>query len=223
MNITQRLQKLDPTLKQHNEGHWDEPFNSDAPGFSSFNDGGVEIEVGELLYSLVRLIKPENILETGLYSAISTMYMAQALRENGKGKIDTVEFEIKHVVRSRTRLEKLGLIDFVTIHHTDARAFLPAPGIRYELILLDTEPQTRFEELLKFYDNLAPGGFLFIHDLHRHMHQISNADHNFAWPFGPIPDAMRELVRDGKLRPFHFSTPRGLTGFYRVAESDYKW
>jgi len=33
---------------------------------------------------------------------------------------------------------------------------------------------------------------------------------------------MRKLVIE-QFRPFHFKTPRGLTGFYKTAEEDYIW
>ena len=56
-----------------------------------FNSGGVEVEVAELLYSLVRSIKPNRIVETGTHLGISSLYMALAARENNKGKVITYE------------------------------------------------------------------------------------------------------------------------------------
>ena len=55
------------------------------------------------------------------------------------------------------------------------------------------------------------------------MQQVVNADHGFAWPFGEIPQSIKNLVKEGLVRPFHFPTPRGLTGFYKVSQGDYKW
>ena len=147
--------------------------------------------------------------------------MGMGLLDNGFGQLDTIEFlsEIHGVAKAR--IARLGLQNHVTCHLGDARMFQPeAP---YEFILLDTEPQTRFAELIKFYDHLKPGGFVFIHDLHQHMHQISNEEHGFAWPYGPLPEQIKQWVKDGKLRPIHFETPRGLTGFYKVHPDDYKW
>jgi len=222
MNITKKLQELDSTLIQHNENHWDQPFNPSISGFSSFNDAGIEVETGEFLYAMARVLKPHNILETGTHWGIGASYMGQALKDNHTGHLDTIEFLPEIHQRAKQRMTDLELDDVVTCHFGDVRLFNPE-GKTYEMILLDTEPQTRFEELLKFYDNLAEGGFIFIHDLHRHMHQIPNADHGFAWPYGKIPKPMIELVRSGKLRPFHFSTPRGLTGFYKVSKDDFEW
>jgi len=55
------------------------------------------------------------------------------------------------------------------------------------------------------------------------MHQIPNDEHGFAWPYGRLPQEIRDLVRQDKLRPIHFPTPRGLTGFYKVAQGDYNF
>lgn len=222
MSITKYLLEQDKTLQRHNEGYWKEDFDDSLTGFSSFNDAGVECETGEFLYSLVRLLKPENVLETGTHWGIGASYMGKALQDNNHGHLDTIEFLPEIHARAIHRIAILCLQDRVTCHLIDARAFNPGDK-KYKLILLDTEPQTRFEELIKFYDSLEEGGFILIHDLHRHMHQIPNEEHGFAWPYGPIPEAMKLLIKSGKLRPFHFSTPRGLTGFYKVSKSDYKW
>lgn len=222
MDITKKLLEQDPTLTRHNEGDWENPYNPDKQGFSSFNDAGIEVETGEFLYALTRLLKPDYVLETGTHWGVGAAYMGSALKENGHGTLVTLEFLPEIHKRAVERLQKLGLHPFhVVAHRVDARLFEPTE--KYKLILLDTEPQTRFGELLKFYDNLEEGGFVFIHDLHPHMHQIPNEEHGFAWPFGEIPAKMLELVRTGKLRPMHFPTPRGLTGFYKPASGDYDW
>lgn len=213
---------LDSTLVLHNEGHWDLPLDIDRPGYTSFNDAGIETETGEFLYAMVRILKPKAVLETGTHIGVGAAFMGTALRDNKQGKLTTIEFIPELYARAQKRLHAdLGLSKFVDTRFGDVKDFQPTE--KYQLILLDTEPQTRFAELLKFYDYLDEGGYLFIHDLHFHMHQIPNEEHGFAWPYGPLPEAIKELVRSGKMRPMHFPTPRGLTGFYKVAEKDYKW
>lgn len=228
MNITERLLQLDPTLTRHNEGFWNEPYDPNKKGsYSSFNDAGIEIETGEFMYAMVRMLKPMHVLETGTHWGIGAAYMGVALKDNGQGMLDTIEFLPEIYSRAKKRMEDLGLSEFVHCWLGDAATFRPEgvthEKLWYDLILLDTEPQTRFAELLKFYDNLKEGGYVFIHDLHRHMHQIPNEEHGFAWPYGPIPQEMKDLVISGKLRPMHFPTPRGYTGFYKVSKDDYRW
>lgn len=223
MDVTKRLLELDPTLQRHNEGFWNEPYDPEKKGFSSFNDAGIEVETGEFLYGFTRILKPNRILETGTHWGVGASYMGMALKENGEGQLDTIEFlpEIHKIAKER--IVKLGLEVQVLCHFGDVKDFNPPSDLKYKLILLDTEPQTRFAELVKFYENLEEGGFIFIHDLHQHMHQIPNEEHGFAWPYGKIPAEMTKLVKSGKLRPMHFSTPRGLTGFYKPSKNDYAW
>lgn len=236
MDITKTLQETDKSLVLHNEGDWSNPVDPQKPGFTSFNDAGVETETGEFLYSMVRILKPEFVLETGTHWGVGASYMGQALKDNHAGHLTTIEFLPENWRLAVERMARLGLSDVVDCVYMDVAQYDPGLDLRgsnesmenppkkqYKLILLDTEPQTRFAELLKFYDNLEEGGFIFIHDLHRHMHQIENADHGFAWPYGVLPEEIKELVKADKLRPFHFSTPRGLTGFYKVSKSDYQF
>lgn len=224
MNITERLLSLDPSLQIHNEGEWSKSVSD----YSAFNDAGVECETGEFLYSMVRILKPNAVLETGTHWGIGASYMGLGLKDNGKGTLDTVEFLPEIHNRAKERIKTVGLESFVICHLGDVAFFSPInhqtkEPMRYGLILLDTEPQTRFNEFIKFYDNLEDGGFIFIHDLHRHMHQIPNEEHGFAWPFGPVPGFMKNLVASRKIAPIHFGTPRGLTGFYKTHLGDYKF
>lgn len=221
MDVTKRLMELDPTLTLHNEAEWDKPLNESKVGYTSFNDAGVETEVGEFLYAMVRVLKPVHVLETGTHVGIGAAYMGQALKDNGAGELRTVEFLPEIHLRAIGRIRQLELVDYVYPMLADVREIVPT--VKWQLILLDTEPQTRFAELVKFYDYLDEGGYIFIHDLHRHMHQIPNEEHGFAWPFGEIPEKIKGLVRGGRLRPFHFPTPRGLTGFYKPHQEDYQW
>lgn len=223
MNITQRLQDLDPTLVLHNEGHWDLPLDPNAPGYTSFNDAGIETETGEFLYGLARILKPDHILETGTHIGVGAAYLGTALKDNKKGHLDTIEFLADIHKQAKQRVSSLDLNDQVTCHFGDAAGFVPSEGVKYQLILLDTEPQTRFAEAVRFCDRLDEGGFMFIHDLHRHMGQHNNEEHGFGWPFGKLPKALVDLVRAGKLKPIHFATPRGLTGFYKPHSGDYDW
>lgn len=223
MNVTQRLQEIDPTLILHNEGHWNEPLDPTKFGYTSFNDAGVETETGEFLYSMARMLKPNHVLETGTHWGVGAAYMGQALKDNNHGMLDTIEFLPEIHKRAQERIAQLGLAGHVTCHFGDVARFEPAPNVMYKLILLDTEPQTRFAEMIKFEPLLEPGGFLFIHDLHQHMHQIENTEHGFAWPYGRLPFEIKQLVTKGQLRPFHFPTPRGLTGFYKIHPVDFIW
>ena len=219
--ITNWLIENDPSLEVHLEAE----FSADTKGYTAFNDAGIECETGEFLYSLIRLTKPERVLETGTHQGIGASYMGKALKDNGFGVLDTYEFLQPHFEVADKRIRDLELEGYVRVHLQDV-GLLQTFEPNLDLILLDTEPQTRFAELVKFEKFLNPGGFIFIHDLHRGMSQ-GNINPDWpnikSWPFGDIPSIIKEWVKKDKLRPFHFSTPRGLTGFYKVHEGDFKW
>jgi hypothetical protein len=221
MDITKRLLELDPTLHRYNEGFWDGVFDPTSPGYSSFNDAGIEVETGEFLYGFVRMLKPDNVLETGTHIGVGASYMGMALKDNNKGHLYTIEYLPEIHEQAVARIQQMGLNGIVDTLLMDVKDFVPEKT--YKFILLDTEPQTRFAELIKFFPSLEERGFVFIHDLHANMHQVDNAEHGFAWPYGPIPEEMKLLITSGKLRPFHFETPRGLTGFYKTSPEDYQW
>lgn len=186
-----------------------------------FDSGGVETEVGEFLYGLVKVAKPQNVLETGLYSAVSAMYISQALKDNGFGHLQSFEIEPKHIERSTERLRKLDLLDWITIHQQSSLDY--KPDRQYELLFLDSEPWLRFHELEKFFPNLKEGGFALLHDLHHHMGQIEVEGKEFGWPWGKIPPKVINLVKDKQLRVCSFPSPRGLSMFYKPTSADYKW
>ena len=67
-DTTKKLIEKDPSLKLHKEAE----FSSDTKGYSAFNDAGIEVETGEFLYALTRLLKPTAVLETGTHSIAFT-------------------------------------------------------------------------------------------------------------------------------------------------------
>jgi predicted O-methyltransferase YrrM len=48
-------------------------------------------EKGVFLYSLVKMLKPQRVLELGTGMGVSAFLIAQALKENGKGRLHTVD------------------------------------------------------------------------------------------------------------------------------------
>jgi len=195
-----------------------EPSN---PAYSMYNTGGVEVEVGEFLYGLVRMIKPEAILETGTHKGISASYMATALKENGKGKITTLEFEPQHWEIANNMFQIMGLQSWIISSLQDASTY-PVKENEFDFIFLDTEPHLRFAEFLRYWPALKPGGFVGIHDLGPGMGQSGQTVNGvFNWPFGTLPEEMKRILKE-EIQSFHFKTPRGLYLGQKKAEDFYE-
>lgn len=202
-----------------------EPEIADNTGrFSMFDSGAVSCEDGELLYALARIQKPERILTTGTFTGVSDLYLAQALKDNGFGEITAIEYEETHKNRAEKLWKLCGVQDYVTCVLQSSIDFQPE-GI-YDLMFLDTELHLRWGELLRFFSHLKEGGYVLIHDFHRHLYKGSrNEDHPEIedYPAGPVPEQIRKWVKEDKLRVTHFDTPRGMVMLYKVHTGDYRW
>lgn len=209
MSITDKLKTL-PEIRD------------EGKGYLMVDDGACEIEVGEFLFGLVRILKPQRVLSTGIYTGISDLFIAGALKENGFGHTDALEFEKYHIARASLLWNEHAVDTFITAHLTSSLDFNPIK--QYQLMFLDTEPNLRFHELVKFYPYLDQGGYVFIHDTPRTLCQGNiNPDHPElpSWPFGNLPDEIKQWLRTGELVKFNFPNPRGMTGFYKRAHDDY--
>ena len=200
------------------------PEVRDETGYYTMcDDGGVEHEVGNFLYGLVKILQPKHILETGTYTGVSSLYMAQALKDNKHGDLITLEVENTHKQRAEKLWQACGVADQVDC--------ILIPSLDYtvhqdfELLFLDSEPQYRFAELVKFFPYLKEGGYVGIHDLPNSLCQGNfNPDHPEmkSYPYGDLPEQIKDWLKTDKLRMMHFPSPRGLTFFYKTKESDYR-
>ncbi len=51
----------------------------------------VNDEVGTVLYTICRRLQPENVVETGVASGVSSSYFLCALEENGRGRLHSID------------------------------------------------------------------------------------------------------------------------------------
>lgn len=185
--------------------------------FKMFNTGGVECEVGELLYTLTKIYKPELILETGTHFGISTSYFALALKHNKKGKIYTIDI---NEYEERTKLfDELDINDYIIQNNNGVEKF--ETNDIFDIILLDTEPCLRFNEFDRFYKNLKDGGLIIIHDLHSNLsfnkEELINGIYH--WPFGDFRNKLKTYILDEKVQILSLPTPRGITIFQKPSEN----
>lgn len=193
------------------------------PNFKMFDDGAITLEDGELVFGFIKRTKPHNVLSTGIYTGISDLFIGMGLKENGFGHLDAIEYEQVHIDRATKLWERMGLLEQITAIKSDSLQFQPKK--QYQFMFLDTELFLRLHELVKFFPYLDEGGYVFIHDVHRHLYKGNiNLDHPeiVNYPMGKFPPEFEQLLKTDKLRLFCFPGARGLVGFYKPAQGDYK-
>lgn len=94
------------------------------------------------LYQLVKADRPIRTLEVGMAYGVSSLFLCQALRENGTGThtaIDPFQTSTWHGI-ALLNLERAGLRDLVTFHELSSHVALPRlldAGERFDVVFID--------------------------------------------------------------------------------------
>jgi prolipoprotein diacylglyceryltransferase/predicted O-methyltransferase YrrM len=153
-----------------------------------------EYEVLQYLKTLVTTIKPELVVETGTFSAVSTLWIAEALKENGFGKIISCEYDPKVYARAKERVAQSGLAQWIELRNESSLEMRVNGEI--DLFFSDSDPPLREKEVRRFLPQIKPTGVILMHDASSHMKTVREA-------------ALR-LEQEGLISVVMLSTPRGL-------------
>jgi predicted O-methyltransferase YrrM len=165
---------------------------------------GINARRGEYLFQLVRAHRPALSLETGFAYGVSTLFIVEALRQNGSGHhvvIDPHELTRYDGLGLR-HLEEAGLARYVTFHDEPSERCLPrlvSEGLRIDFAFVDG--QHLFDhvvtECLFLAQLLRAGGILVIDDTN--LPGVGRACDFFA-KNRPDFDELTEAARPGVLR-----------------------
>ena len=141
-------------------GGYETFYQKDIVDLWGDNPDVLYIEEGMFFYGMVRLLKPERILETGTNLGLSARFMGLALEDNEKGTLLTVEHDrCVHDVACG----KLESYSRVLSLREDATN-LELGDKMFDVMFFDTEFITRFREMERYWNNLNPGGVVWVHD-----------------------------------------------------------
>ncbi|PKN05483.1 MAG: hypothetical protein CVU74_01565 [Deltaproteobacteria bacterium HGW-Deltaproteobacteria-9] len=93
---------------------------------------------GQVLYCLIRYIKPGRILEISTASGYATLFIAMALKRNNQGKIDTFELDSKAAKAAIKLFKKYDVDTFVQSYIGDAQKISNAMPSDYTIYFLDS-------------------------------------------------------------------------------------
>jgi len=120
---------------------------------------------GDLLYALVRAIRPATVVEFGTSYGISTLYLAAAVADNGVGHVFSTELSATKIAAARSNVDEAGLGDRVTILPGDARETLSDIPGPIGLVLLDGWKDLYLPVLRLLEPRLAPGALVVADDI----------------------------------------------------------
>ena len=113
---------------------------------------------GRLLRMLVRMIRPNNILEVGTFSGYSAICMAEGLEDGGK----VWTYEIDDVMEEFTRpwIEGSTVADKINFIIGDANVLAPRAGVTFDMAFIDGDKRTYLQTYEMTLTVLRQGGFI---------------------------------------------------------------
>ncbi|HTK94002.1 MAG TPA: prolipoprotein diacylglyceryl transferase family protein [Terriglobales bacterium] len=153
-----------------------------------------EVEVLDFLKELVKTVKPRLIVETGTFTALSTIKMAEGLREIGSGKLVTIEYDPKVFAKAKERVEGAGVAPWIEMRN--ASSLETRIDGEIDLLFSDSDLSIREQEVRHFLPQMNPGGLILMHDASSHYKVVRE-------------QALR-LEAEGLVAVVFLPTPRGL-------------
>jgi predicted O-methyltransferase YrrM len=159
-----------------------------------YDSMSAEVEVLNFLKALVTTIKPELVVETGTFSGLSTLRIAEGLKENGVGCVITCEFDKKVYGAAKKRFAESGLARWIDARN-ESSLEMNVPGC-IDMLFCDSDAPLREQEVRRFLPQMNPYGIILLHDASSAMKTVREA-------------ALR-LEAEGLLSVLLLPTPRGL-------------
>ena len=113
---------------------------------------------GRLLKMLVRMVRPERILEVGTFSGYSAICMAEGLGDGGMVYTYEIDDELEDF--TRPWLEGSPVADRIRFIIGDAVKEAPRLGVEFDMVFLDGDKRTYIEAYEMALKVLRPGGFI---------------------------------------------------------------
>jgi predicted O-methyltransferase YrrM len=159
-----------------------------------FDSMTAEAEVLEFLRTLVTTLKPSLIVETGSFLGVSTVWMAEGLRENGFGRIVSCEFDPVVFTKAQEKIAASGLAQWIDLRNGSSLE-IEVPG-QIDLLFSDSDLDIREQEVRRFLPQTSSNGLILMHDASSHQRKVREA-------------ALR-LEAEGLISAVLLPTPRGL-------------
>ncbi len=128
----------------------------------------------KVLQTLLRILKPERVLELGTANGISTLFFAEILEEQGRGHIDTIERTEADLEEARNYAKELGQESRISFHHGAVLDVLPELQGTYDFIFVDAMKREYGEYLRQGWELLAPGGLMVFDDVIKWGHKMED-------------------------------------------------
>jgi predicted O-methyltransferase YrrM len=153
-----------------------------------------ETEVIDFLRSLVTTVKPRLVVETGTFRGLSTVAIAEGMKQNGFGRVVTIEYDPKVYAAAKQRFQEGGFADWIECRNQSSLEATVDGTI--DILFSDSHQPIREAEIRRFLPQINENGLILVHDSSSYLRIVR--------------EAMLRMEREGLLSVLLLPTPRGL-------------
>lgn len=143
----------------------DPSYSGDRPQRVTWS---AERETGHALYSVLRLLRPQNVAEIGIYNGASSLCIAQALHDNNDaGHLHCVEVDDYNIALTHHHLREAGLAELASFYHGsshDSALVAQLPSCEFVFVDGDHSYEGARSDFELFRGKLSPRGMMLYHD-----------------------------------------------------------
>ncbi len=162
--------------------------------WSMYDSMTAELEVLEFLRTLVTTIKPMLVVETGTFLGVSTLWIAEALKHNGFGKVVSCELDPLIFSKAKAKIDGSGLGEWIDLRQQSSLELKVEGTI--DLLFSDSDMSIREQEVRHFLPQVSGNGVILMHDASSHLKLVR--------------EAALKLEQEGLISVVLLPTPRGL-------------
>jgi len=168
---------------------------------------------GRILKMLVRMHRPQRILEIGTYTGYATLYLAEGLPEGGE--IHTVEIDDEMEDFIREQFEQSEFKDKIKLHIGDIREILPSLMDVFDMIYIDGDKRDYCEYYDLVFDKVRSGGIILADNTLWSGKVFKKPDPNDKQTLGIIH--FNEMIKqDKRIEKIILPLRDGLTVIYKL-------
>jgi predicted O-methyltransferase YrrM len=156
-------------------------FLQELSAFGRENDGAqtdrakkmlnIAPDTGRLLWILVASVGARSVLEVGTSNALSTIWLADAVRRTS-GSVVTLERSTSKIEMARKNLTAAGVAEYVQIKEGDALASLKELSGPFDLVFLDADRLQYPAYLEEIVPKIRKGGLLVTDNVVSHAEEL---------------------------------------------------
>ena len=135
-------------------------FDDETHRFLADKYVALEADKAEFAYLVARSLKARRIVEVGTSYGMSTLYLAQAIRDNGGGTVIATEYEPAKAAQARANFAEAGLAPFIDLREGDLRETLKVIEGDVDFVLMDIWTEMARTALERIHPHLRPGAVI---------------------------------------------------------------